>query len=159
MRRVVFVDVLRLLALLQMVNGHTLDAVMAEHLRSGPVFERYVGFRGWVSVAFMLAAGLAYHLTTFARFDAYLADTGGRVRRARRAAMIVGLGFLLRFPFDAFGSDPVRAETALANLVRVDVLHAIGLSILLLEGISSLARTPWMARAVAGVAGISLIAL
>ena len=56
--RVELVDVLKLLALLQMVNGHTLDAVMDDALRRGPIFDRYVYLRGLVSVAFMLCAGL-----------------------------------------------------------------------------------------------------
>ena len=33
--RVLFVDVLRLIASLQMINGHTLDAIMVEAVRHG----------------------------------------------------------------------------------------------------------------------------
>lgn len=157
--RVAFVDVLRLLALLQMINGHSADSVLAAELRDGWVFERYCYLRGLVSVAFLLAAGLAYHLTTFARFESYLADAPARRHRVRRAAMIVGIGFLLRFPFGAFGDDPVARAAAWDTFSRIDVLHCIGASILLLELVTSLAPSARVARAVAAGLGVGLVAL
>ena len=69
MPRVLFVDVVRLCALLQMINGHTLDAVLALSERVGPGFERYRFARGLVSVAFLVVAGIAFFLTTLARFE------------------------------------------------------------------------------------------
>ena len=36
-QRMYFVDLLKLLASVQMIHGHTLDAVMADHLRSEPL--------------------------------------------------------------------------------------------------------------------------
>ena len=58
MQRVLFVDVLRLLALLQMIDGHTLDAVLSESVRTGEGFETYRFVRGLVSVAFLVVAGI-----------------------------------------------------------------------------------------------------
>lgn len=157
--RVEIVDVLKLLALLQMVNGHTLDAVMRAELRTGPIFDRYVYLRGLVSVAFMLAAGLAYHLTTFARFDAHRADLAARTKRVRRALWLIALGYLLHWPFGAFSDDPARVARSLAILARVDVLHCIGVSILALEAISTLCRDARRARLIAGALGLVLVAL
>ena len=81
MKRVVFVDVLRLIALAQMVNGHTLHAVLQATERQGEFYQGYLWFRGLVSVAFMLVAGLAFHITTLARFERHRSDPAARRRR------------------------------------------------------------------------------
>jgi hypothetical protein len=52
--RVWFVDVVRLLASLQMVNGHTIDAVLLPSIEQGPIFDRYNWARGLVSVCFLM---------------------------------------------------------------------------------------------------------
>ena len=64
--RVWFVDVVRLLASLQMVNGHTLDAVMLPALKQGSFFDTYNWGRGLVSVGFLMVAGIAFHVSTLA---------------------------------------------------------------------------------------------
>ena len=135
-----FVDLMRLIALLQMVNGHTLDAVLRDDLRGGPGWDRYLWYRGLVSVAFMIVAGIAFHLTTLVRWDAYVADTAGRQRRVRRALEIIAIGYLLRFPFALFGGDAASVHAALERLAQIDVLHCIGASLLLLEGLTRLVK-------------------
>lgn len=157
--RVVFVDVLRLLALLQMVNGHTLDAVMVDAVRSGPIFDRYVYLRGLVSVAFMLASGLAVHLTTFARFDAHRADRAARRARVRRALLLVAIGYGLHLNSGLLSDDPATVARCVAALARIDVLHTIGFSLLALEGIVAIARTAAQARALAIALGAILLLL
>lgn len=156
--RVQFVDVLRLLALAQMVNGHTLDAIMVDGLREGPLFGIYDYLRGLVSVAFMTSAGLAYHLTTFKRFDPDKAARGRR-KRVLRSFWLITLGYLLRASSGLWSSDPGVAERSLAYFLRVDVLHCIGFSILVLEIITALTKSAMGARLAAGLVGISVVAL
>ncbi len=137
--RITFVDVLRLMALAQMINGHTLDAVMVDSLRSGPIFEQYNYLRGLVSVAFLMAAGFSYHLTTVARFDLYKKDPSIGTKRVRRALLLLFLGYALQFHATMLGSGELAARQ-LAYFFRVDVLHCIGAGILLQEGIMRIAR-------------------
>jgi catechol 2,3-dioxygenase-like lactoylglutathione lyase family enzyme len=130
--RLHFVDVLRLLALLQMVNGHTLHALLTTSVRHGAFYAGYLYFRGLVSVAFMLAAGLAFYLTVLLRAPAN--PTAERRRRVGRALEIIAIGFLLRLPLSALLSfDMHAARAALLQLVPVDVLPCIGVSLLVLE--------------------------
>lgn len=136
-KRLHFVDVLRLIALLQMVNGHTLHAVLSPALRHGAVYAGYLWFRGLVSVAFMLVAGVAFYLTTVARPEAH--TPAERQRRVRRALEIIAVGLLLRLPLTAILSDDARAiARALSSLAQVDVLPCIGVSLLVLEGVLAL---------------------
>ena len=152
-RRIHFVDLLRLLASLQMVHGHTLDALMAEELRSGVVFERWSWGRGLVSVAFMVAAGMAFHLTSIARFDQHRADAAKVRQRFRRGAWLVVLGYLLHFPAGVFGGD---AAAALRDFAMADVLQCIGISMLVLQTIVVLAKkrehVVWIAAGLAALA-------
>jgi uncharacterized membrane protein len=132
-QRIHFVDLLRLIASLQMVHGHTMDALMADELRHGTAFERWSWGRGLVSVAFLFAAGLSYHLSTLACFDRHRGDRSKVLRRFRRAGWLIALGYLLHFPVAAFSSDPAAATRALHELAMVDVLQCIGVCIALLE--------------------------
>ena len=154
-KRVVFVDVLRLIALAQMVNGHTLHAVLTANVRQGEFYQGYLWFRGLVSVAFMLVAGLAFQITTLARFERHKADAEARRRRVLRALEIIAIGFLLRFPLASLVTLDIAAlERGLSNLTRIDVLPCIGVSLLVLEGLVAVFRKP-----VHVVAACALLAL
>ncbi len=132
-QRIHFVDLLRLIASLQMVHGHTMDALMADDLRQGVIFDRWSWGRGLVSVAFLFAAGLSYHLSTLARFDQHRANKGKVLYRFRRAAWLIALGYLLHFPAAALSSDAAAATRALHDFAMIDVLQCIGVCIATLE--------------------------
>lgn len=141
-RRTVFVDVLRLVATVQMVMGHSIDGLLAEELRDGAIYDGWRWVRGLTSVAFMVAAGMSYYLSTLARFERHKADPSGPARRLRRGALLIGLGYLLHLPVGALGSDPALAAAAWRELAIADVLQCIGVSIVLLEAMTFVARRP-----------------
>jgi uncharacterized membrane protein len=123
----VFVDGLRLLAALQMVQGHSLDALLATELRHGFAFRAWTFARGLTSPAFLLTTGLSFALATGSRAG----TSAGRTRRLKRAAQLVMLGYLMRAPLGMlFGDD---AQAALRNALAVDVLQCIGVCLALLE--------------------------
>ena len=76
--RVWFVDVVRLLASLQMVNGHTIDAVLLPSIEQGPIFDTYNWGRGLVSVCFLMVAGMAFHLSSLARYEHHRRNPAAR---------------------------------------------------------------------------------
>jgi uncharacterized membrane protein len=130
--RVVFVDLLRFVAALQMLQGHTVAALLAPEYRHGAVYGLWSTARGLTSVAFLFAAGLSFYLAT-ERESA--ADSGGR-GRVMRALRLVGLGYLLHLPVALFtGADATTRARALHELAAVDVLQCIGVSMVLLEGL------------------------
>lgn len=140
MQRVLFVDVLRLLALFQMINGHTLDAVLSESARTGEGFETYRFVRGLVSVAFLVVAGIGFHLTTLARFKQHRSDAGAVRRRLWRGAEIVLVGYFLQARWPSVYFDEALGERAMSALLRCEVLQCIGFSLLALELITLAAR-------------------
>lgn len=140
--RVLFVDVLRLLALLQMVNGHTLDAVLANAERTGVAFARYGYARGLVSVAFLVVAGISFHLTTVARLSRHRACRAAIRRRFVRAAQVVAVGYLLQVRWSWVYFDPLHAEAAFRALFRCEVLQCIGLTLFALELLALVCKSP-----------------
>jgi uncharacterized membrane protein len=139
--RVVFVDLLRFVAAIQMLQGHTIAALLAPEYRRGPWFSAWSTARGLTSVAFLFAAGLSFYLATERAQEPAAADSGRR-RRVVRALRLVALGYLLHLPVAALtASDPGVRTAALHEFVTVDVLQCIGASMLWLELVRALLPT------------------
>jgi len=153
--RVVFVDLLRFVAALQMLQGHTIAALLAPEFRHGAVYASWSTARGLTSVAFLFAAGLSFYLAT-ERSSA--AANGGR-RRMLRAARLVGLGYLLHLPVGLLSSNPATQAGALRELAAVDVLQCIGVSMLLLEALRALVSSPRARVGAALAIAVGLFAL
>ncbi len=153
-RRFVFIDLLRLVASVQMVQGHTIDALLDDGLRTGAGFELWSWARGLTSVGFLFAAGLSYYASTLARFERHRSDPRNGWRRVRRALVLIGLGYALHLPIGALGD-----ASAWAGFAIVDVLQCIGVSLLMLEAMTWLARSPAQVAIAAGSVGAVLVVI
>lgn len=149
--RIWFVDIVRVLASLQMVNGHTIDAVILPALKSGPFFDGYNWGRGLVSVGFLMVSGIAFHVSTLARFEKHRANPAAVGARYRRAVVVIAAGYFLGFPWGASSLDPAQASLAWTYFFSVGILHSIGAALLVLETLTLVARS---ARQVVWTAGL-----
>jgi hypothetical protein len=132
--RVMLIDLLRLVAAFQMVQGHAIDAVLAPAFRSGAVHGGWVWLRGLTSVGFLFVAGLSFHLATLRDLARHRGDPSAPARRFRRGAMLIALGYALHLPIaGVFGGGAQDAAAALQSAAIVDVLQCIGVCLLLLE--------------------------
>lgn len=157
--RVHLVDLLRLLALLQMVNGHTLDAIVEPSALHGSGFDVYNFFRGLVSVSFMLASGIAFHLTTISRLDRGALDPAATRKRVFRMIEIIVIGYLLRFPLGGWVADAEHARRSWDRFAEIDVLQLIGASLLALEVLAHALRDRRKVVLAAGGLGVLVLAL
>jgi hypothetical protein len=154
--RLSFVDGLRLVAAVQMIQGHTLDALLARELRHGAWFRAWTFARGLTSTTFLFTAGVSFALA-HAAGEARGEPGVGRAHRLRRGLMLIGLGYLMRAPLGIlFGDEPLAA---LRNFVAVDVLQCIGASLLLLEALSAVVQSRRAAAALAALLGTLCFAL
>ncbi|MFN7977539.1 MAG: heparan-alpha-glucosaminide N-acetyltransferase domain-containing protein [Vicinamibacterales bacterium] len=156
--RVWFVDVVRLLASLQMVNGHTIDAVLLPGLKQGAVFDLYNWARGLVAVCFLLVAGMAYHLSTVPRHGHH-APMGAAGRRVRRALLVIAAGYAVAIPWSALEPDPVAAAAAWQAFYAVGILHTIGAALLVLEVVTRIARSSTERAMMCGALATLMLAL
>ena len=97
--RIIFIDLLRALAVILMVQGHTIDTFLADEFRTYDTlfFSAWITVRGFTAPIFMLSSGVAF---------AYLFQTAKmpfnqnpRVQKGiYRFVLLVLTGYLLRFP-------------------------------------------------------------
>lgn len=152
-----FVDLIRIVMSVQMIQGHTIDALLATGLRSGPAFDAWTWVRGLTAVGFLTAAGLSFHLSSLARWDAYRASPEARRRRVRRALLLIAIGYLLHAPAGALSGEPEVARASLEEAQIVDVLQCIGVTMLALEAIARVAsRASHVVVAAAALAALAI---
>src|ERR1700682_4767534 len=133
--RLVYIDWLRGLACVLMFQTHCYDAWLSDSARQGTLF-------GWSRFAgtlpaplFLFLAGVSTALTTVKLRDRAVSDAVIAKSTIARGAEIFGLGLLFRLQEFLLGQP--GAEWT--DLLRVDVLNIIGLSMILMGGLSYLA--------------------
>jgi uncharacterized membrane protein len=119
--RVAMLDLLRLVAAFQMIQGHTIDAVLDAAVRRGPTFELWTSLRGLTAVAFLFVAGSSFHLATIARLERHRSSPEEVRARFRRVGVLFGLGYLLHLPVVAW----VAGEPAGTGAWVVDILQCM----------------------------------
>jgi len=151
-RRVVMLDLLRLLAAVQMIQGHTIDAVLDQAVRRGFTFELWTAARGLTAVAFLFVAGLSFHVATLARLERHRASRAAVRARFRRVALLLGLGYLLHLPLGAWATclDAGHAGTVVDILQCMAVCLGVAeLLALVLPGAHSVALVSGLLAALA----------
>ncbi len=131
--RIIFIDLMRAFAVLQMVQGHTTDVLLANSYRSAefPAYTIWLFMRGMTAPIFMFSAGIVF--TYLFRLIKEPYNSNPRVKKGyKRVLLLVGLGYLLRYPtatvvdFSRVTADQWQIFTA------VDVLQCIGMGIFFL---------------------------
>ncbi|RKH81344.1 DUF1624 domain-containing protein [Corallococcus sp. AB045] len=130
-------DGARGLAVLAMVMGHTLDALLAPAFRDHPWVQEYWKVRGITAPLFLLVSGWAVVMALGTKPGAAKDSFG---RRFRRALLLLFLGYLLHWP----GWGAVRelgfSDAMLRKVFQFDALQCIGAALLL--GAMALVVTP-----------------
>ncbi len=131
--RIIFIDLMRAFAVLQMVQGHTIDVLLANQFRS----EEYILYavwnfmRGLTAPIFMFTAGTVFTYL-FRSVHKPFRKNPRVIKGLKRGLLLLALGYLLRYPtWTVFDFSEVSAES-LRIFFAVDVLQLIGFSLFLL---------------------------
>jgi uncharacterized membrane protein len=131
--RIVFLDLLRALAVMMMVEGHTNDVLLLDEYRSND----YLGFklwqftRGMTAPIFLLTAGTVF--IYLLRSTALPFRDNPRVAKGvKRALLLFALGYLLRFPSPSIIGIFSAPDEQWRAFWIVDALQSIGMGLLLL---------------------------
>jgi uncharacterized membrane protein len=131
--RIVFLDLLRALAVMMMVEGHTIDVLLLDEYRSND----YLGFklwqftRGMTAPIFLLTAGTVF--IYLLRSTALPFRDNPRVAKGvKRALLLFALGYLLRFPSPSIIGIFSAPDEQWRAFWIVDALQSIGMGVLLL---------------------------
>ncbi len=131
--RVIFIDLMRAIAVLQMVQGHTIDVLLAPELRTTelPVYAVWYFLRGMTAPIFMFTAGTVFTYLFHSVKRPF--EENYRVKKGfRRAFLLIFLGYFLKYPtWTIFDFSDVTADKW-QLFISADVLQLIGFSLLIL---------------------------
>jgi len=126
--RLIFIDALRAFAILMMLQGHFVDSLLADAYRvpESRIYSTWLFMRGLTAPIFFTASGIIFVFLLMK--DGRPSGENIRVKKGlRRGFMLLGLGYILKFNLFA-----LLLFRFYDSFITVDVLHCIGIAILLL---------------------------
>jgi len=137
-----FLDLARAVAVLLMLQGHTLHTVLASDLRTGTAFHIWSFLRGLTACMFLLLSGFTFTIATHRRWAKHLASFETNGRRLRRFGFFLLLGYALHFPTARLANLYGLSQERWRSFLVVDVLQCIAVMLTLLQGLVLVTRTP-----------------
>jgi len=129
--RIIFLDIMRAIAVLMMVQGHTTDTFLADEYRTydSIFFAIWITLRGFTAPIFMFTSGTVFTYL-FAKNKLPFAQNPRVKKGFYRFLTLVIIGYLLRYPtYKIFDFSNV-SETQWTIFFGVDALHLIGFGLL-----------------------------
>lgn len=139
--RVVFIDLARALAVVFMLYGHTVQALLDPRYQAGAWFDVWQFQRGLTSSLFLLLSGFAFSVATTRHWQSHLSWSPALARRLRRFALLILLGYGLHFPVPRFVLLPQATDAQWRALLAVDVLQLIGVTLIAVQILVLVARS------------------
>lgn len=133
-QRYLFIDLLRFLAVVFMIQGHTFDALLDFDLRSNTLFFAHDFFHGFIAPMFLFASGTAFGISTFKKWEEHIVPARRFWRRVGKFTGLLVIGYALHLPF--FSLQKIVAEATHAEIsvwLQVDALHCIAVTLLILQ--------------------------
>lgn len=158
-RRVVFIDLARAVAVVLMVQGHAIDTLLAPGYRGGPGYDGWLFVRGLTSCTFLTLSGLAFSVTALHHWDDQIRWSRRVVRRVTRLAFFLGLGYLMRFPVGKVAHLRFATPQQWQGFFVVDILHLVAVSLLGLQALMWLVRSPRAFGMVTAALGAAVVAV
>lgn len=131
--RWVALDLLRFVAVLMMVQGHTFTTLLSPTYNSERWHRHHDFVHGYTAPMFLFGAGLAFGVTTFRGWDKQTRPGPALNKRIRRYVTLILIGYFLHLP--AFFPSDWRwvTDAHWRAFAQVDVLQHIGVSLGLLQ--------------------------
>ena len=135
-KRLYFIDAMRAWAILMMLQGHFIDGLLDPAFRDpgNPVFATWKYFRGITAPVFFTVSGFIFTFLLI-RVPRQGLDNPRIRKGVRRGLQLIAIGYLLRTNFLGLLKGVIYPSFYL-----VDVLHCIGMALLLIIGIYMLAE-------------------
>lgn len=129
--RIIFIDLIRAFAVLQMVQGHTIDVILSNNYRNldSVLYSIWYFMRGMTAPIFLFTSGTVF--TYLLRLVKEPFFVNPRVKKGfLRFLTLVCLGYLLRYPTYKIFDFLDVSEEQLQLFFAVDVLQLIGFGLL-----------------------------
>ncbi len=140
--RLAFIDVIRGLAILFMVEAHVMNSCLDPVYKHGKLFEYVDLSNGTVTVTFLFCAGAGFFLAMRNRIDEYRKCGPGLWRYLRRIGFILGIAYWLHLPYHRVDLFLAMSREQLTSFLQFDILHVIVACTLFSLG--SMRRAQWL---------------
>jgi uncharacterized membrane protein len=152
--RLVAVDIVRVFAMVMMVQGHTLDVLLTPACQFTPWYNYWLFCRGFTAPMFMTLSGFGFALATLRHWEDHLRFGLAVAKRLRRFGFFVLLGYSLRIPVHSLRDLRWASPDAWRGFLQVDVLQTIGFTLIALQLMVWVLRTPRRLAAVTGMLAV-----
>ena len=149
--RLVAVDIVRVFAMVLMVQGHTLDVLLTPACIFTPWYNYWLFCRGFTAPLFMNLSGFGFAMATLRHWENHLQFGPAVAKRLRRFGFFVLLGYSLRIPVRSLRDLRWAGPDAWHGFMQVDVLQTIGFTLIALQLLVLVLRTPRRLAVVTGV--------
>ncbi len=139
--RIVFLDLMRALAVVMMVQGHTIESFLSIEFRDPDniIYSTWVYLRGFTAPIFIFTAGVVF--TYLFQLKGIPFKDNPRVKKGiKRGITLILIGYFLRFPTLRIFNFSEFTELRMLTFYTVDALHLIGFGLLGLIAIFYLAE-------------------
>jgi len=129
--RIIFLDLIRAFAVLNMVQGHTVDVLLADEYRTMDswLYSLWLTNRGLTAPIFLFTAGTVF--TYLLRLQKVPFSENPRIKRGiKRGVLLIVIRYLLRYPTPKIIFFDGVTEVQWKIFFTVDVLHLIGFGLL-----------------------------
>jgi len=140
-KRVIFIDMMRAFAVLMMVQGHTIDAFLANEYCNfdSIIYSIWFTIRGFTAPIFMFSSGTVF--TYLLRLHKVPFYENPRIAKGlKRFLILVLIGYLLRYPTYTFFNFSLVTKAQWLTFFTVDALHLIGFGLLFIIILSCIAE-------------------
>jgi uncharacterized membrane protein len=130
-KRIIFLDLMRALAVLMMVQGHTIDTFLADEFRTydSNFYNMWLTVRGFTAPIFMFTSGVVF--TYLLRLNKMPFFENPRVYKGfKRFLLLIVVAYMLRFPTPRMLDFSMVSHAQWLIFFTVDALHIIGFGIL-----------------------------
>ena len=156
-KRYIFLDIARGIAIVEMIHGHTLHALLATPLRDSGFFTAWTSVRAFTSPFFLFIAGFSFAIATIPRLEKYQQWSPVLSRRISRILFLIIVGYVLHLPFFSLQKTLAAAGTpAWDAFLQIDILQCIGVSLLIVQLMFSL-RLKKVVRTLALIVSLALV--
>lgn len=141
--RIHFLDVMRGVAVVVMVIGHSIDSVLSVDARTTEAFRLYDAVRGFTAPIFLFVAGFAFAVVTVRKWELYHTWSKPFRSRVSKVFLLLIIGYALHLPFYSLNKLLSQAGPQdYAQFFQADVLHCVAFSLLALQMFVMVSRTP-----------------
>ncbi len=132
-KRYIFIDILRGLAVLKMIEGHVVRALIKPEILFFQVNPVMVFLDGLTAPAFLFISGISFCIVIKRHKDDFLRLNKKFFSRLRKIFFIIFVGYWLHLPFFSLRKTLSSNEAILREFLKTDILQCIGVSLLILQ--------------------------